>query len=429
MRSNISNIHIKGKHLLLLVFVTATLLRGLPELLSGPYPVGYDLLAGYAPSVQALPETYPLRLFGWLWSSFSIFVLWFFWKISQLDLFTFLKIAAPVFYGLFSASFYYLLSKGVGWNNKKSFFTTLLFFLQPGILRLGWDQLRLMLGLVFLFLLLGLTKCDFVRGAQKRPAIFVSLSLLIIISQQLTATLFFVVVGWQLVRSFRERIPVLRALLLLSPSALIFSLQLYLDYFSTQVFSSHFIPLKLPSGSPLFAFTNYFLSDPRFINGNVLTVLAYVGNLSLYVVIPLIPLAVKGFFKEKVFLPILAWLLAASYSIAVFPWFAFSNYWWWIFLLPIPLTIYAGNALDKSGFTMKGKLSLRLIGGFFFDHQHRISSCLLLHATRACQIQRRLRVYSRNPRSYYLGKSTSSRKCSVDRSRKFHGFGSNLFTF
>ena len=147
---------------------------------------------------------------------------------------------------------------------------------------------------------------------------------------------------------------------MLFPSALIFVFQLYFTYIDPD-FSSHFFPINLPYGP---GFLNYFVSDPRFIGGDYFTVLAYVSNLSLYVVVPLIPLAVKGFFKDKVFLPILVWLLITSYSIIVFPWFALSHYWFWTFLLPIPLTVYAGNAFEKLGVLTQKKHSKKLLIGF-----------------------------------------------------------------
>jgi len=339
-------------------------MRGLPELLSGPYPVGYDLLTGYAPSILALPEVYPLTL-GWLWSSLSIFVLWFFWKISQMDLFLFLKIAGPVFYGLFVCSFYYLLSKGIRWDRRKSFLTALVFLLQPAVLRLGWDQLRLMLGFVFLFVLLAKTECNIVSGAGKKPILVAALSVLLVMSQQLTAVIFFAVAIFQLAKfRFESRRDLSRVWIVIFPSMIIFMLQLYLSYFVNLGYNPHYMPIELPFGTGLFAFTDYFLGDPRFIDGNYFTVLAYVANLSLYVVVPLIPLAVKGFFKDRVFTPMLAWLLVASYSVIVFPWFAFSYFWFWLFLLPIPLTVYAAHALKKKGFLPNERLSRKALTGF-----------------------------------------------------------------
>ena len=337
-----------GSILLLGVFGLGLLIRGLPEFLSGPYPVGYDLLAGYAPAMSTLPETYPLVLFGWQTSPLAIFILWFFWIVSHIDLFLFLKIAGPIFYGLLTASFYYMLTKGLRWDRKKSLITALLLLLQPAVLRNGWDQLRLMLGFVFLFLLLAETEFDIVSAAQKKPFTVGVLSFLIILSQQLAAVVFFVVVLWQFVKSDWGKSSG-KALLVVLPAVMVFGLQVYFSFLSGSHFSAHFTPIQLPTGSGIFAFTNYFLSDPRFINGDYFSILAYVGSLSLYVVVPLIFFVVKGFFKDRVFFPMISWLLFASYSIVIFPWFALSFYWFWMFLLPIPMTVYAVHGLEKWG--------------------------------------------------------------------------------
>ena len=338
---------VDGKCFGLWIFSIAFVIRLLPEFLSGPYPVGYDLLAGYAPSLYVFPDDAPLRLFGWAWSPLAVYILWFFWKLSGVDLFSFLKMAGPVFYGLFVLSFYYLLWRGVGWSEKKSFVTALLFLLQPAVLRTGWDQLREELGFVFLFVLLAETRLDVIAGARKKPFMVCLLSVLVVLSHQLATVLLFVVMVWQFMDILvRKRSLPLRGLVAFIPSAFVFIWGLY-GQFVCPNYSDRFMPIQLPSGTGFFAFTNYFLSDPRFVGGDWFRVLAYVGSLSLYCVVPLVPLAVKGFFKDNVFMPILVWLCVASYSIVVFPWFAFSHYWWWILLLPIPLTVYLGEGLER----------------------------------------------------------------------------------
>lgn len=353
-----------GKFFSLWIFSIAFVIRLLPEFLSGPFPVGYDLLAGYAPSLYVFPNDAPLRLFGWAWSPLAVYILWFFWKLSGVDLFLFLKMAGPVFYGLFVLSFYYLLWRGVGWSEKKSFVTALLFLLQPAVLRTGWDQLREELGFVFLFVLLAETRLDVIAGARKKPFMVVVLSVLVVLSHQLATVLLFVVMVWQFMDILvRKRSLPLRGLVAFIPSAFVFIWGLY-GQFVCPNYSDRFVPIQLPSGTGFFAFTNYFLSDPRFAGGDWFRVLAYVGSLSLYCVVPLVPLAVKGFFKDNVFMPILVWLCVASYSIVVFPWFAFSHYWWWILLLPIPLTVYAGNALERFGVFVWGKHFRKVLFGF-----------------------------------------------------------------
>jgi hypothetical protein len=345
----ISRVFTRSRCISLLIFSIAFLVRALPEFLSGPYPVGYDLLAGYAPSILAFPDSTPTRLFGWAWSPMTVLSSWSFWMLSGANLLLFLKVAGPFFYGLLVLSFHYLLSKGLSWSSKKGLFTALIFLLQPAVLRTGWDQLREELGLVFFFLLLTRIKCDFVDGARSKPLVVLTLSLLVVFSHPLVAVLLFVVILWQLFDGgIKVNRTFLRVLVVAAPSAAVFICQLY-SQFSNPWFSSHFSPLQLPTGSNNFVFTNYFLNDPRFLSGDYWKVLTYVGSLSLYAVIPLIPLAVKGFFKDRVFTPMMIWLIIASYSIVVFPWYALSAYWWWIFLLPIPLTIYLGDGLERIG--------------------------------------------------------------------------------
>ena len=331
----------------LVIFSFALFLRALPEFSSGVYPVGFDTLQGYIPTVLALPDNSFMRANGWAYSPLAVYLLWFFRFLTGIEPYVLLKIAGPVFYGLFGVSFCYMLSHGLGWSNKKSFFVTLLLLLQPAVLRTGWDQLREELGLMFLFVLIAVTKCDILSKPRFKVFFLVSLSVLIVFSHQLIALLLFVIVSWQLLTyGSKKDSAFLRTAFAMLPSALIFMWQLY-SQFLNPAYDNHFVPLQLPTGSGTFVFTNYFLSDPRFLGGNYWTVLSYVGCLLLYTIIPLIPFAIKGYFKDKVIKPLLIWLLPASLSILVYPWYALSQYWWWILLLPIPLTVYIGEYLDK----------------------------------------------------------------------------------
>jgi hypothetical protein len=356
---------VSGRCYGLWIFAVAFFIRLLPEFLSGPYPVGYDLLAGYAPALCVFPDDAPLRLFGWAWSPLAVYVLWFFWKLSGVDLYLFLKVAGPVFYGMFVLAFYYLLSRGLGWSVKKSFITSLLFLLQPAVLRTGWDQLREELGFVFLFILLAKTKLDIIGGAKQKSLTVIVLSVLVVLSHQLVAILLFVVLLWQFMSSLiRKGVLYLKGFVVFIPSVFVFVWGLY-GQFVCPNFSVRFMPIQLPSGTGFFAFTNYFLSDPRFVGGDFFKLLAYVGSLSMYCVAPLVPVAVKGFFKDEVFTPMLVWLCVASYSIVVFPWFAFSYYWWWILLLPVPLTVYGGQALERWAVFTNGRHFRTVLAGVF----------------------------------------------------------------
>src|SRR6059036_3714181 len=91
----------------LLVFSAALLLRGLPEILSGQYPVGYDVIVGYVPSIERFPEPAVLTLFGWVWAPLCIFLLRALWEFSFGSTYFFLKLFAPVLYGFFAFTFYW----------------------------------------------------------------------------------------------------------------------------------------------------------------------------------------------------------------------------------------------------------------------------------------------------------------------------------
>jgi hypothetical protein len=341
------------------IFSFALLLRAIPEFLSGVYPVGFDVLQGYIPAVMAFPDNSPMKLFGWAYSPLAIYILWFVRTLTGIDPNLLLKIAGPIFYGLLGVCFYFLLSRGLKWRTQKSFFVALIFLLQPAIMRMGWDQLREELGLSLLFILLAVTDCDVISAAKSRFKLFsiITLSVLIVFSHQLAAVLLFAVVFWQLLTYKLKREAAFRTTIFaIIPTLLIFVWQLS-KQFLTPEYNNHFAPIQLQSGTGNFIFTNYFLSDPHFFEGNYVTILTYAGSLLLYTAALLFPFAVKGFFKDKVFLPMLIWLSLASTSILFFPWYAFSQYWWWTLLLPIPLTIYLGEYLDQKHIFEKGRIN------------------------------------------------------------------------
>ncbi len=242
-----------------------------------------------------------MKLFGWTYSPLAVLFLWSIRFLTGVDVNLLLKVMGPVFYGGLSCTFYFFLSRGLGWTYKKSFFVSLILILQPSILRMGWDQLREELGLIFLFLLLGLTQSNLIPRDKIKLKVFCifPLSLVIVFSHQLIALLLFAIIFWQLLtyESVRDKM-YLSSILMIIPSVIIFFLQVNAQFLSP-MFSDHFAPLPWPGGTGNFVLINYFQSDPVFLGGNYLTVLSNVGALLLYCVIPLIPFAIMGFFRRK----------------------------------------------------------------------------------------------------------------------------------
>jgi hypothetical protein len=332
---------------IVLIMLLAVGLRALPEFLSGSYPVGFDTTQGYIPSILALPNNSPMRCFGWAYSPLVIYLLALIYQIIGIDPNLLMKIAGPFFYGLLGASFYYMLSRGLQWKNKVVLFVAALFILQPSILRTGWDQLREELALVFFFVLLARTQFILLNRTNAKLCLVSALSILIVLSHQLISVLLFVVLIWQLIAAGINKEGVsIKSVAVFVPAMAIFGWQLYSQFINPS-YSQRFMPLILPNGTGNFIFTNYFLNDPRFLNGNYFTVVFYVVSLAAFTFVPLIPFSLKGFFKDRVFTPITCWLIISSFSILVYPAYSFSQYWWWMLLLPISMTIYVGNFLNK----------------------------------------------------------------------------------
>ncbi len=345
---------------MLYLSLLALTLRGIPELLSGPYPVGYDLLAGYLPAIGSFPDITSMNLFGWSWSPLAILILWSFRQITNAPELLLLKAAGPAFFAIFVCSLYYALVTGLQWNKVKATISMLIVMSEPAILRLGWDQLRLELGLSFFFLLLAITKGNLTLGATRKWKEVLALGVLVVVSDQISAVVMAIAFMAQLcLATYRQRLIDLKPVLPFVPPGILFTVGSYMTYFAGH-YGAHLAPLKVQV-MPGIAFQNY-LSGAFPFGSSYLTVLFTVGSLSLLCVFPILPLAAKGRFKDNFLLPLTVWFFVASYSIVLSPSLSLAYFWWWMFLLPIPLTLYAVNGLDKFGYLKGKRLRVTAIG-------------------------------------------------------------------
>jgi len=331
---------------------------------SGRYPVGYDLLAGYAPAISSFPDVSALSLFGWQWSPLAVIVLW---SIKEVGVptYTLLKFAGPIFYGSLISGSYYAMRKGLGWTDRKSILAAALLMIEPALLRIGWDQLRLELGLTLFFVLLASTKGNLLSGPLRKQLLTLTLSLLIALSSQLATVLLLVVVLWQAILAIaRNRTEALKSLFPFVPVGIFFVIGVYMTYYVNS-YNPHLTPIGSPSGTQVFGFENYLHADSTFLGGNYLAVLTYVLSLSAFSIFPLIPLSIQGAFAHKLLAPMTLWLVVASYSVAVFPWFSFAFFWWWTIILAIPLTIFAIEGLDRHSCLTGKRLRFTLVGLLF----------------------------------------------------------------
>src|SRR6266487_5009150 len=136
-------------------FFVPLAIRAIPELLSGPYPVGFDTISFYVPNT-----------IDWTSSGFSILgilaaspMMYFFtvpiYLLTKTNPIVIYKIAGPILFGALMWATFRFCSTVLRWTEKTSFSATLLASIYFVILCISWDAYRAELGL--LFFLLGLS--------------------------------------------------------------------------------------------------------------------------------------------------------------------------------------------------------------------------------------------------------------------------------
>lgn len=167
-------------------------IRSIPEILVGPYPVGWDTIAFYVPTTldwaagkagfAEIVGTGPLMYM----ISVPVYLL------SRVNPVWIFKIMGPVLYGSMILALFRFLHVGLKWPDKKALGGALLTSLYFVTLRISWDMYRNMLGLTFILLSLPSIE-DF-----KRPRSQALLSILIVLavaSDPLTGVIALVLVG------------------------------------------------------------------------------------------------------------------------------------------------------------------------------------------------------------------------------------------
>src|SRR2546428_6445673 len=170
----------------IVVLAVAAMLRAIPEVLAGKYPVGFDVNAYYPYLILSFPSIPALDLLkaGPLFYG----VMWFIQFITGADIFLLLKIAGPIIYGILSASFLIFLVKFLKLSIQKATFGTVLLVLQPIALRISWDLFRNELGLAFGLVALASLRTDW----QLKYVVGGSLAVLAVLAHPLAAVLMLV---------------------------------------------------------------------------------------------------------------------------------------------------------------------------------------------------------------------------------------------
>lgn len=354
----------KLRNAIVIIFLGSFALRLVPEILAGPWPLGFDTITYYVPTILnwADGDFSPFHFSSF--TPFCCFLLFSVYTVSG-SVFLALKILGPLLYGFLCSSFFFFAAKGLGWNNKKGFSAALLFSIYFLSLRISWDLYRNMLGLAFFFLFLSfLPKFDDLLKSRKFIAS--TLTILVTLSHEIvSAVMFFVVFGGFALDVFKHKSPskVFKSSLWFMPSLFIFFLIVY-----SNAIAFHNVPGCL----------NYFTDKNRGITYDSYFVLA--GDIFIFFFLIfglLLPFVIAGFWRDRTLDSWSLICLLGSFWPIFYPWFEVVPWNRWMLMLNPPFILYAANGIEKLKIT-KRKVTLNGGTHAFFSRQTSIFMVIVI---------------------------------------------------
>ncbi len=322
----------RNQHIIfpLLAFVTPLAVRTIPEILMGPYILGFDTLAFYVPNTLLWLHN-GINLSGFLATAPLFYTVFMSIVAAGGSPVFVLKIIPPLLLGFLALSMYTCAKRGLGWSPHKSTVVALLGTVYFVALRASWDQLREELGLAFFFVVIMLLLINQKGSSWKRYVVLSLAMMAVVLSHQLVSVLMFGViiatVAYDLFRKdFTQSIDLSVASL---PAALYFVV-VYLS----GVAQSGILGYSA-NASPLASWTG-FASYPSMLMSE--------GGFFLYCFLPLLPLVLIGLWRFGN-LQLRSWLLL-SLILLLLPLASVSPYRW-VLLLTFPLAFYATDALSR----------------------------------------------------------------------------------
>jgi hypothetical protein len=317
-----------------LAFVVPLLLRAVPEVLMGPYVVGFDTMGHYVPTtlLWLRGDVTFLSFIGTAPLFYSLII-----SLVSLggSLVMVLKVVSVVFEGFLGLSIYGYAQKGLGWSPKKSIATALLGTLYFVALRVSMDSLRNMLGLVFFFAVLTLfTLTERNVYSWKRYALLSLSMVAVVLSHQLVSVImlgvFAFTIGYKFLR--KEHAKATRLVLVYLPAALLFLAILFL----VPSVSEFRVIFGFSNGNDgwlaLFGFSSY----PAMLLGE--------AGFFFYCFLPLLPFLLFGIWRLKNF-QVRSWIVVSLILLFV-PLVSPGNLRW-ILMLTYPLAFIAVEALSR----------------------------------------------------------------------------------
>ena len=172
-------------------FLVPLIMRAIPEILSGPYPVGWDIVAYYIPNAIDIASG-KMNIWGMITSPpvmYAIVVPTYI--MTRANLVLIFKILGPILYGLLGWSIFWFSQRRLYWSSSKALYVVLFISAYFVTLRISWDAYQAELGLALFLLAESIRFSTPTKSALGR----VFLLCLAVLSNQLVGVL---VVGAQL---------------------------------------------------------------------------------------------------------------------------------------------------------------------------------------------------------------------------------------
>lgn len=338
---------IQARRLPLLAVALPVIIRTIPELLAGPYPLGFDTLWVYAPFVRdvenngfaaAMLELGSRRSAPLMYLLIAIVA-----SLSRAEPFLVVKGAAPLLHGFLVFSMYYLAKRGLGWDNKRCLLIILVSTLYFVPLRFSWDMYKNSLG--YGLLILALAHLRKSSTSRERWSFFL-LAGLSILASELTAVLLGAIMGLiflqDLVRRRRWNLAAL-ATGVTAFAAILIYLRLM---FPVSAPASPLAPIPRMTSFPY----NYIGSAVDIYNypglGDVYVTVLFLSGMILA---PLLPFALLGLRRDRLVCTWTFALVVGAFSLLVVPFAAFPLWHRWLFMLTFPALIFTVRGLSRFG--------------------------------------------------------------------------------
>jgi len=324
---------------LLLSAAIPLVIRTIPEVLAGPWPLGFDTVWIYAPFVKDV-ETKGFQasfqgVVDWRAAPLMYVLLGLAAVATNAAPFAITKATAPVLYAFLGFAIYFFGRRGLGWTPQKCLLLVVVSTLYFVPLRFSWDMYKNTLG--YSFFLLALTELGRVSPRRGGPFLFLC-SGLCILASELTAVLLgataLVLVLWTVVKDKRWDVA----------SAVVAGLGgIALLYYGHFLFQPPLpdTPLARLSSQTGFLYNYVGSNVDAYVYPALLDVYVSVFALTALVFAPISWLAIRGRFVEKRVLASSVVLGVGSFSLLVSPFAAIPAWHRWLYMLVFPALIFS----------------------------------------------------------------------------------------